>query len=79
VPASRTVTAAIPPAVVVTGAVGLTVPPPVATVNVTATPETGLPVASVNEHRGGDGHGRARGDRLVVAAAQGDRRGKGRH
>src|SRR5439155_1651068 len=40
------VTAAIPLAFVVTGVVGLTVPPPEATANVTLTPATGLPFAS---------------------------------
>src|SRR5207247_1811699 len=40
------VTAAIPLAFVVTGVVGLTVPPPDATANVTLTPATGLPFAS---------------------------------
>src|SRR5882724_8813533 len=46
VPSVQDVTAASPAAVVVTGAVGFTVPPPVATANVTATPATGLPFAS---------------------------------
>src|SRR5439155_45176 len=40
------VTAAIPFPPVVTGVVGLTVPPPEATANVTLTPATGLPFAS---------------------------------
>src|SRR5207249_9725882 len=40
------VTAATPLAFVVTGVVGLTVPPPDATANVTRTPPTGLPFAS---------------------------------
>src|SRR3989304_3826059 len=42
VPSPHAVTAAIPPVPVVTGVVGLTVPPPVATANVTDTPTTGL-------------------------------------
>jgi hypothetical protein len=42
VPSVQDVTAAIPLALVVTGVVGLTVPPPDATANVTATPPTGL-------------------------------------
>ena len=42
VPSVQDVTAAIPSAPVVTGVVGLTLPPPAATANVTATPATGL-------------------------------------
>jgi hypothetical protein len=42
VPSVQDVTAAIPPALVVAGVVGLTVPPPDATAKVTATPATGL-------------------------------------
>jgi hypothetical protein len=42
VPRVQDVTAAIPLALVVTDVVGLTVPPPEATANVTATPATGL-------------------------------------
>src|SRR5438876_11605169 len=45
-PSVHDVTAAIPFAFVVTGVVGLTVPPPDATANVTLTPPTGLPFAS---------------------------------
>src|SRR5712691_9483931 len=55
VPSVQDVTAASPPAVVVTGAVGFTVPPPVATANVTATPETGFPLASVTITDGATG------------------------
>src|SRR5439155_72832 len=46
VPSVHEVTAAIPFAPVVTGVVGVTVPPPDATANVTATPATGFPFAS---------------------------------
>src|SRR5207247_478650 len=46
VPTAHEVTAALPSAPVLTGAVGVTVPPPDATANVTATPATGLPFAS---------------------------------
>src|SRR5207247_2593243 len=46
VPTAHEVTAAIPSAPVVTGVVGVTVPPPDATANVTATPATGFPFAS---------------------------------
>jgi hypothetical protein len=42
VPNVQDVTAAMPLPLVVTGVVGLTVPPPDATANVTATPATGL-------------------------------------
>src|ERR1041385_4470014 len=42
VPRVHDVTAAMPFALVVTGVVGLTVPPPEATAKVTATPATGL-------------------------------------
>jgi hypothetical protein len=42
VPSVQEVAAAIPLAVVVTGVVGLTRPPPEVTANVTATPATGL-------------------------------------
>src|SRR5205823_5190466 len=42
-PPVHDVTAAIPLAFVVTGVVGVTVPPPEATANVTLTPSTGLP------------------------------------
>src|SRR6266487_3761425 len=42
VPRVQLVTAAMPLAFVVTGVVGLTLPPPDATPNVTATPATGL-------------------------------------
>src|SRR5436190_1716986 len=45
-PSVHDVTAAIPFPPVVTGVVGLTVPPPEATANVTLTPATGLPFAS---------------------------------
>src|SRR5439155_1218008 len=45
-PRIQEVTAAIPCAPVVTDVVGLTVPPPDATANVTLTPPTGLPFAS---------------------------------
>ena len=45
-PSVHDVTAAIPFAPVVTGVVGVTVPPPEATANVTATPATALPLAS---------------------------------
>src|SRR5207249_6332547 len=45
-PSVHDVTAAIPFAFVVTGVVGVTVPPPEATANVTLTPATGLPFAS---------------------------------
>src|SRR5205823_14945027 len=45
-PSVHDVTAATPLAFVVTGAVGLTVPPPDATANVTLTPATGFPFAS---------------------------------
>src|SRR5947208_5476428 len=45
-PSVHDVTAPIPLALVVTGVVGLTVPPPVATANVTRTPATGFPFAS---------------------------------
>src|SRR5439155_403744 len=45
-PSVHDVTAAIPLALVITGVVGLTVPPPEATANVTLTPSTGLPCAS---------------------------------
>src|SRR5439155_1712888 len=46
VPSVHEVTAAIPSAPVVTGDVGVTVPPPDATANVTDTPATGSPFAS---------------------------------
>src|SRR5439155_17726403 len=46
VPSVHEVTAAIPFAPVVTGVVGVTVPPPDATAKVTATPSTGFPFAS---------------------------------
>src|SRR5207247_6663943 len=46
VPTAHEVTAALPSAPVLTGAVGVTVPPPDATANVTATPATGFPFAS---------------------------------
>src|SRR5206468_2262366 len=46
VPSVQDVTAAMPLLPVVTGAVGLPVPPPDATANVTATPATGLLFAS---------------------------------
>src|SRR5207247_2185723 len=49
------VTAAIPFAPVVTGVVGVTVPPPEATTNVTLTPATGLPFASRTITEGGVG------------------------
>jgi hypothetical protein len=42
VPSVQDVTAAMPLPFVVTGVVGVTVPPPEATANVTATPATGL-------------------------------------
>src|SRR5439155_374251 len=45
-PRVHEVTAAVPFAFVVTGVVGLTVPPPEATANVTLTPPTGFPSAS---------------------------------
>src|SRR5438876_405453 len=45
-PSVHDVTAAIPLLPVVTGVVGLTVPPPDAAANVTLTPPTGLPFAS---------------------------------
>src|SRR6266849_8561496 len=46
VPSVQEVAAAMPLALVSTAVVGLTVPPPVATAKVTATPATGLPLAS---------------------------------
>src|SRR2546425_11729058 len=46
VPSVQDVAAAIPSAPVVTGVVGLIVPPPDATANVTATPDTGVPLPS---------------------------------
>src|SRR5713101_6869724 len=46
VPSVQDVTAAMPPTLVVTGVVGVTVPPPTVTAKVTATPATGLPLAS---------------------------------
>src|SRR5439155_13690815 len=52
-PSVHVVTAAIPFAPVVTGVVGLTVPPPEATANVTLTPATGLPFASCTITEGG--------------------------
>src|SRR5439155_19682360 len=47
------VAAAIPSVPVVTGVVGVTVPLPGATANVTATPDTGLPLASLTITEGG--------------------------
>src|SRR5205809_1184419 len=47
------VAAAIPSVPVVTGVVGVTVPLPGAVANVTATPETGLPLASLTITEGG--------------------------
>src|SRR5205807_8377763 len=47
------VAAAIPSVPVVTGVVGVTVPLPAAAANVTATPETGLPLASLTITEGG--------------------------
>src|SRR5207248_5949360 len=47
------VAAAIPSVPVVTGVVGVTVPLPAAAANVTATPETGLPLASLTIAEGG--------------------------
>src|SRR5207244_7242995 len=47
------VAAAIPSVPVVTGVVGVTVPLPGATANVTATPDTGLPFASFTITEGG--------------------------
>src|SRR5947208_13350324 len=47
------VAAAIPSVPVVTGVVGVTVPLPAAAANVTATPETGLPLASFTITEGG--------------------------
>src|SRR5207249_7006576 len=47
------VAAAIPSVPVVTGVVGVTVPLPGATANVTATPDTGLPLASFTITEGG--------------------------
>ena len=47
------VAAAIPSVPVVTGVVGVTVPLPAAAANVTATPETGLPLASLTTTHGG--------------------------
>ena len=53
-PSVQEVTAAIPLAFVVTGVVGLTVPPPEVTANVTATPATGLPAPSRMITAGGE-------------------------
>src|SRR5713101_2698180 len=53
VPRVQEVAAAIPLAFVSTAVVGLTVPPPVATAKVTATPATGLPLASFTITAGG--------------------------
>src|SRR5947208_6579243 len=47
------VAAAIPSVPVLTGVVGVTVPLPGATANVTATPDTGLPLASLTITEGG--------------------------
>src|SRR5205823_14490786 len=47
------VEAAIPSVPVATGVVGVTVPLPAAAANVTATPETGLPLASLTITEGG--------------------------
>ncbi len=52
-PSCQLVTAATPAAPVAMGVVGLTVPPPEATANVTATPATGLPNWSVTFAAGG--------------------------
>src|SRR5690348_11842859 len=54
-PRVHDVAAAIPLALLVTGVVGLTVPPPDATANVTATPATGFAFASVTRTEGGIG------------------------
>src|SRR5207245_5150789 len=53
VPSVQDVTAAIPLAFVSTAVVGLTVPPPVATAKVTATPATAFPLASFTITDGG--------------------------
>jgi hypothetical protein len=52
VPSVQLVTAAIPLPLVVTGLVGTTVPPPLATANVTLSPATGLPCVSVTSTAG---------------------------
>src|SRR5712692_5122434 len=52
-PSVQDVTAAMPLALVVTAVVGLTVPPPPVTAKVTATPATGLPLASFTITDGG--------------------------
>src|SRR5512135_1285258 len=52
VPSVQLVTCAIPLALVRIGVVGLTVPPPPATANVTLTPATGLPCVSVTSTLG---------------------------
>src|SRR5713101_4063006 len=53
VPSVQEVTAAMPPALVSTALVGVTVPPPTVTAKVTATPATGLPLASFTITDGG--------------------------
>src|SRR5712692_9429709 len=53
VPSVQDVTAAMPPALVSTAVVGVTVPPPTVTAKVTATPATGLPLASFTITDGG--------------------------
>src|SRR6266852_6404350 len=52
-PSVQDVTAAMPPALVVTAVVGFTVPPPPVIAKVTATPATGLPLASFTITDGG--------------------------
>jgi hypothetical protein len=54
VPRVQEVRAALPVLPVVTGLVGVTLPPPAVTVNVTATPATGLPLASFTTTAGGE-------------------------